>query len=139
MQTIIRPTRDKKGYRLRCRFKIDPCPSRERLDREKVRVAETFVADMHKQGWEHATGHGFEIKGPFPMVVPIGIKARRTPTAREMLPYVRSGARFLDPGENTAQVVPTLVCSEWWEYEITGVFYRDQIMVEYADRHEEDL
>lgn len=139
MQTIIRPSRDNKGYRLRCRFKIEPLPTRERLDREKVKVAEMFVVDMHKQGWEHDGREGFKMTGPFPMVPVMTIRPHRVPTAEQMLPYVMNGARFLDTGENTASVVPPLALSEWWEYEIAGVFVRPQIMTEYADKHEEQF
>lgn len=139
MQTIIRPSRDCKGYRLKCRFKIEPHPSQSRLNREKVIIAARFVADMHKQGWEHDLRHPFNMTGPYPMVTPVTIRPRRPPTAREMLPYVQSGARFLDEGENTARPMPVLALSEWWEYEIAGVFVREQLMTEYPDKHEEEL
>lgn len=136
---IMRPTRDRKAYRLRARFKIEPFPSPFRLDREKVRVAERFVADMHKQGWEYIEGYGFKMSGPFPMIVPRTIPVRRMPTAREMLPRVARGERFLDDSETGVSIVPALAESEAWEYEIAGVFAREQIMTERADPHEEDL
>lgn len=136
---LLRPTLDRRAYRLRCRFKIEPRPSQDRLDREKVRVAERFVADMHKQGWENIGSHGFKMQGPFPMIVPTAISIRRTPTAREMLPRVARGERFLDDGATPGvSIMPALAEAEWWEYEIAGVFAREQIMTERADPHEEE-
>lgn len=137
VSTIIRPSRDKKGYRLRCRFRIEPFPSQRRLDLEKVRVAEWFVRDMHKEGWENDNRFGFTMKGPFPMVEPVTIHVPRTPTAREMLPLVLQGARLLDPGGNAASVALTLASSDSWEYEIAGVFVRTQILTERPDAGEE--
>lgn len=140
MTTIIIPrTRDKKGYRLRCRFKTDAYPSQARLDREKVTIAEKFVADMHKQGWEHDGRYPFKMAGPYPVLTITTVRPRRSPTAKEMMPYVMNGARFLDNGENTALEVPKLAMSEYWEYEIAGVFVRTEIITECADRHEEQF
>ena len=140
MTTIFIPkTRDKKGYRLRCRFKTDPYPTPGRLDREKVQIAEQFVRDMHKQGWEHDLRYPFKMTGPFPVVSPVTIRPRRVPTAREMYQHVGQGARFLDMGEDTVSLVPSLVASEGWEYEIAGIFVRTQILTEYPDAHEEEL
>ena len=136
---IVRPSRDKKPYRLRCRFRIEPHPGQGRLDREKVKVAEQFVRDMHKQGWENHTGSGFAMKGPFPPVIPVTIRPRRTPSARQMLAGVARGERVLDDGYTGVREVPLLGESEWWEYEIAGVFIRAQILTEVPDRHEEEL
>ena len=137
MQTIIRPTLDKKPYRLRCRFKIGPYPGRERIDRERVRVAERFIVDMKKQGWEYDARFGFEIKGPYVPVTPQPIRIPRTPTAREMAYAVSQGARFLDncltPGVSN---LPVLGESEYWEYELSSVFVRTQILTEQPDAHE---
>lgn len=134
---IVRPGLEKQGYRLKCRWKTDPHPTVRRFDREKVRIAEQFVLDMHKQGWEHDNRFPFKVKGPFPMVEPVTIHPRRTPTAKEMLPYVANGARFLDTGDGAAKPALTLGLSEYWEYEIAGVFVRTQILTEQPDPGEE--
>lgn len=139
MTTLIIPkTRDNKPYRLRCRFKTDPHPSQGRLDFEKVRVAEMFVRDMHKQGWEHDGRFGFTMKGPFPRVQTTTLHPKRMPTAREMLPRVARGERFLDNADSGVMELPPLALSEYWEYEIAGVFVRPQILTEYPDPHEEE-
>lgn len=135
---LLRPTRDKKAYRLRCRFKIEPHPQQSRLDLEKVRIAAQFVRDLHAQGWDHLPGYGFRMRGPFPMVTPTTIHVPRLPSARQMLSQVRQGARFLDPGSDGVSIVPALDATEWWEYEIGGVFTREEIVVEYANPHEEE-
>ena len=148
-QLLLRPTRDRKAYRLKCRFKIEPSPSpvrdsmgharwMSRLEREKVRIADWFVRDLRVEGWESLPSHGFKMRGPFPMVVPTTIRVVRPPSAREMRDAVMQGARFLDKGVNYAKSVPKLNASEWWEFEISGVFTREQIMTEIPDAHEEE-
>lgn len=139
VELLLPKTLDKKAYRLRARFKIEPYPTRDRLDREKVRVADMFVRDMHKQGWENAERYGFRLRGPFPMAAPSVIRPRRTLAARHMESGVAQGERFLDDGEDTATLVPALNATEWWEYEIAAVFSRTAILVEIPDRHEEEL
>ena len=103
------------------------------LNRDKVRVAERFVKDMAAQGWVHDPRFGFRLTGPFPAIVPVTIHVPRTPSAREMLPYVAQGARFLDAGGTIAGMMPKITESEWWEYELAGVFVRDEILVEKPD------
>ena len=134
---IISPTRDRKAYRLKCRFKIYPHPLPSSLGIEKVRVAEMFVSDMRKQGWENLPAHGFRMYGPFPYVAPVTIHPVKAMTAREMLPLIRQGATIRDRGHDAAIRMPSLKASEWWEYEIAGVFSRPEILTEYADPHEE--
>ena len=138
VELIIRKTRENRPYRLKCRLKIEPHPRRDRLDREKVRIAEWFVVDMHKEGWEWDSRYSFTMKGPFPMVTVTTLHPVRTPTAREMLPMVARGARFLEAPTSGVMNVPPLALSEYWEYEISGVFVRPQIMTEYPDPHEEE-
>lgn len=135
---MLRPFLPKRPYRLRCRFKIEPIPSRERLDREKVRVAERFVRDMQKQGWVYDNRFGFRMRGPFPPIEPTTIHIARMPSAKQMLPYVAQGARFLDKGGTQAGLMPVLPESNYWEYELAGVFVRDTVLVEQPDPHEEE-
>lgn len=136
-ELLLRKDLGKRAYRLKCRFKIEPCPGQSRLDREKVTVAERFVADMHKQGWENQPGYGFRMRGPFPMVVPTVVRVPSRLSSREMFPHVMQGARFPDTGHDSVSLVPTLEFSEWWEYEISGVFVRETILMERPDPHEE--
>ena len=138
VELIIRKTRENRPYRLKCRLKIEPHPRRDRLDREKVRIAEWFVVDMHKQRWEHDGRYGFTMKGPFPRAEVVTLHPKRLLTAQEMAPQVARGARFLDSAESGVMDVPPLALSEYWEYEIAGVFVRPQIMTEYPDLHEEE-
>lgn len=136
-QLILKTALPNKGYRLRCRFKIEPYPSVRRLDQEKVRVAERFVHDMHGQGWENDGRFGFKMTGPFPRVQPITIHPQRRLSAKEMLSGVLQGARFRDNGGALAWEMPKLVTSEWWEFELAGVFVRQQILTERPDPGEE--
>lgn len=136
-QFLIKPSLDRKGYRLKCRFKIEPYTLSARIDLEKVRVAERFVEDMHKQGWEYEN-KGFTLSGPFPFVAPMTLRIPKTPTAREMASGVANGARFLDDGGTTAPMMPKLEMSEYWEYELAGVFSRPELLTEIPDPHEEE-
>ena len=138
-QTLIRPSLDRRAYRLKCRFRIEPYPRVERLEREKVRIAEMFVSDMNKQGWAYVPEHGFTMKGPFPFVAPTTLHTPRSLPARDMLPGVMNGVRFRDSGGSVARLVPALNMTEWWEFELQGIFSRPQVMVEYPDLHEEEL
>ena len=137
---LMRPTRDRKAYRLKCRFKIEPRPSQSRLEVEKVRIAERFVRDMRKYNppWINLPDHGFKMRGPFPMIVPMDIRVPRKPTASQMFAQVRDGARFLDNGRDYAKAMPKLEMSEYWEFEISAVFVREEVLVEQPDKHEEE-
>ena len=145
---LLRASRDKKPYRLKCRLKIEPCPSpvrdydghlrwRSRLEREKVQTAERFVSDLKAQGWGHLPSSEIRMRGPFPMVVPKPIHVVRALSAKEMLPHVAQGARFLDRGTDGVSLVPNIDASEWWEFEISAVFLREEILTEVPDSHEE--
>ena len=138
LQIIAKPSRDRKAYRLKARFKVEPYPKAERLKREKVRVAEMFVADMNKQGWTYVPKYGFAMKGPFSFVAPTTLHTPRALSARDMLPGVMNGQRFRNNGGSVASLVPALSKTEWWEFELSGVFSRPQIMTEYPDPHEEE-
>lgn len=139
VQTITKPSLDYKPYRLRCRFKIESYPLRQRLAREKVNVAEQFVDDMHKQGWEFIDSFGMSMKGPFPMVQAITIRSQPVLSARTMLHSVNQGLRFLDRGRDAVRNVPSLDTEEWWEYELLGVFQRPAVLMECPDSHEEEI
>src|SRR3990167_7299204 len=134
---LLRPALDKKAYRLKARFKIEPYPRTERLEREKVRIAEVFVQEKKKQGWDYVPRYGFTMKGPFPYVAPMTIHRPPVLSARAMATNVAQGARYLDMGGSMASEMPVLNATEWWEFELRGVFARTQIMTEVPDLHEE--
>ena len=135
---MIRPSRDRKPYRLKCRFRTDPFPSPSWLEVEKVRLAERFVKDMHAQGWENLPRYGFKMRGPLtPMPEPLDIKVPPRLPAKEMMARVARGERFLDKGRDYAKAVPKLAMAEYWEFEISAIFARPEILVEVADPHEE--
>ena len=135
---LLRPARDKKAYRLKCRFKIEAYPYPDRLERAKVRMAERFVEDMHKQGWEYAEQFGFKMKGPFPMVETMILRRPRQHSAKEMLAGVLAGNPYRDEGVDYAKPVLALDMQEYWEYELCATFSRMEILTEYPDAHEEE-
>lgn len=109
----------------------------DRLDREKVHVAERFVEDMAKRGWAYVPQYGFKMTGPFPYVAPVTIHVDRTPSAREMLRGVTQGARYRSNGGTMAGAMPLLEATEWWEYELKATFTHTAILTERPDLHEE--
>ena len=137
MDFIALPDRDRKGYRLKCRFVIEAKPTREHLKRGAIKALELFVRDAAKQGWEYEPKYGPRLKGPFAPVVPMNIHRVRQPSSRDMLPEVRQGARFLAGPETIAQPVPSLDAVDHWEYELAVVFARKTILFEVPDPHEE--
>ena len=135
-QIFIKSSRDKEPYRLKCRFKVDP--GTKPRDSEKVRVAEMFVVDMKKQGWIHDNRFQFEMTGPYPVISPITIHTTPTLKAKDMLNGVSQGDRFLAPEGTVAGPMPTLVESAAWDYELKGVFVREELLTETPDLHEEE-
>lgn len=133
---LIKPSQDRQPHYLAARFKIDPYPSRARIEVEKVRLAERFVEDMRKQGWDYA-GQGFKLTGPFPYVEPITIHMPKALTAKQMAPMIANGAKFQDDGGTIAPMMPKLMESECWEFQIAGVFSRSDLFTETPDSHEE--
>ncbi len=136
MQIIIKPSQDRKPHYLAARFTTHPAPSRALIEVEKVRLAERFVEDMRKQGWDYA-GQGFTLTGPFPHIEPITIHMPKALTARQMAPMVANGARFQDDGGTVAPMMPTLAESEGWDFKIAAVFSRSDLFTETPDLHEE--
>ena len=138
IQIIAKPSLNKKPYRLKCRFKIEAYPHPSRLGLAKVRMAERFVEDMHKQGWEYVERFGFKMTGPFPTVEPVMVHRPRTLSAGEMLAGVLAGKPFRDDGMDYAKPVLGLNMLEHWEYSLSAVFAHSQLLTEYPDPHEEE-
>lgn len=137
-QLLLKPDLGYKAYRLRCKFTIGADPRPEFLQKAKYAAAEQFREDMHKQGWEYVERYGFHMTGPRPAMSARPVAKRmRVPSAREMLPHVAQGARFLAPEAYGVQNVPLIGESEDWEYEIAGIFVHKTILVESPDLHEE--
>ena len=140
VQVIRRPDLGKKPYGLKCRFRIEPRPSKDRLDRLKVVAAEMFQRDMHVQGWEFAPRFGWRLRGPFTPVQPVTLpRVPRELTAREMLPLLMRGERFPAPDYTAPQIVAPLEQNEYWEYEVHGVFIRNTILTEIEVNHDDGL
>ena len=146
VEFLHRPDRGKGAYRLKCRFVIDASPTSmwgraiwaTELNRMKIEVAERFVEDMAKQGFEYLDKYGIQMFGPFPTTPePIGLKRPRRLTAAEMLPGVMAGNRFRANGESMATLVLPLAENETWEYELRAVFVHPTLVIEYPYPHEE--
>ena len=137
VELILRPDLGKRPLRLKCRFKIEPAPSPRQLEVAKNHCADLFVQEMAKQGFAYMSQFHFRITGPYvfmePSLLPRPIRMR----AKDMLPHVAQGARFLDEGATGAQEMPTIQYTEYWEYELSAVFLHDTILGEYALPHEE--
>lgn len=139
MELIIRTPREKKAYRLRCRFTVDAGASQDSIDKMKIRVAEKFVEDMKKQGWEYdpnkieASQRGFTLKGPFLPTPITGLPKfheRIRFNSREALPRVMAGDPMRLPDKSWVVDMPTITTTDKWDYELSAVFIRPTIMIE---------
>ena len=134
----------KKPYRLHCLVRVHERPSRDALTRAANQAAEVFIRDMAVQGWQHQPQYGFKLAFKGASVpyrdIDIGNKRpKRPPSAKEMLPGVAQGARFRSEDTPLAMAYPTLEESEYWDYDLSGVFLHTTILVEYPDAHEVKL
>ena len=143
-EVLIRPDLGYKAYRLRCRFIMDAYPLSDWVTKTKFKVAEMFVADMAKQGWEYDPNklpvheRGFKLAGPFPQTPDItNIKVPRRYSGKQALLMVAAGNRLHDEGQDYAVTLPTIDISEKWEYELSAVFIHKTILTEIPDSHEE--
>ena len=136
-QIIIKPSLDRQGYVLTCRFPTRPYPSLAEFNREKVIQAEKWLRAMHQQGWKYADQGITVTGGPSPPIIPTTIRVPKTLSARDIAPMVANGARFLPDGDMGAPEALTLETSEWWEFVMEALFHRPTIMMEYPDLHEE--
>ena len=146
VELLLRPDLGNKPYRLRMRFRVPAGPDhpwlkdlwRQTLDRAKYAAGEQFVADMAKRGWEYIEQYGLRMTGPYVAIDPMPRqKPPRRLSAREMLPGVMRGERFLPEPFVGPRNLPALAHSDSWEYELVGVFLHKTIVFEYPYPHEE--
>lgn len=145
MEILVRPNRETKAYRLRCRFSIVAFPKPRFLERAKFEAAEEFVSDMAKQGWTYVSKFGFKMTGPFPKTVTVTLPKRsqqdrwHIPSA-EMIRAVRAGYTIdRPPPVDYVSTVPLITETDEWEYELAGVFTRPELLTERPDEHEEGI
>ena len=141
-----RPDLGKRPYMLHCRFQIEAYPTPGMLDRAKYAAAEQFIADMKVKGWDYigessrlpAEVRGFKMtfKGAHIETMTLH-RPKRAPSSREMLPHVMQGAKFRADERPTVMTVPEINATEFWDYDLRGVFLHDTILAEVPDLHEE--
>ena len=142
-ELLMRPDLGKRAYRLKCRFTVNAFPSPSLLEKQKFKVAEMFVTDMAKQGFAYLDKHGFRMTGPYPQIKTVILpkrhqQARWNASSRALLPGLTSGripGRLNDPGYVTT--VNKMNEMDAWDFELSGVFVHDTILVETPDAHEE--
>ena len=125
---------------MHCRFRIEQHPTKDSLDRGKVKAAEWFVEDQRKEGFEYVGRFGFILNPkPFVPVVPVTLDTPKHLTARQMLSGVIQGNKYRANEFAGVQTVPLLGESEYWEYDISAVFVHRTILTERPDPHEEQI
>ena len=140
---FLKPELEKKAYRLKCRFTVEANSLPDWVEKIKYKVAEEFVSDMEKQGWKYDPNklppaeRGFKLSGPFSHMQTVQLPKFSTFKAAEALPRVRAGDRMRDNTNNYVQTVPLLDQTDKWEYELSAVFIRSQILTELPDSWEE--
>jgi len=145
VEALIRPGRDRKPYRLKCRFVTPAFPNPDFVQKARVKMAERFIEDMYKQGWVNVERFGFRMTGPYPATQTVVLPKPTTDPfhipSRDLLPALQNGyvprvdRSAVDGG--SALEVPPITESENWEFELSGVFHREEILTEHADPHEE--
>jgi len=123
---------------------MDAYPLPDWVTKTKFKVAELFVADMAKQGFEYDPNKlpphvkGFKLTGPYPATPDItSIKVPKRYTGKQALLRVAAGDRLHDEGQDYATTLSSIDMSEQWEYEISAVFIHKTILTETPDSHEE--
>lgn len=140
-EVLIRPELEKKAYRLRCRFVTPAYPDIDRVHKLKYKIAEDFVRDMELQGWKYTPERlpenvrGFKLTGPYPVTPVTGL-----PTHAEMIRFnAKNGPQsYMAVPPGYAQELLDLDESENWEFEISAVFIREQLMAEVPDSLKEE-
>ena len=131
---LLRPELGRKPYRLRCRFMIEAFPSRESLDRAKIKAAELFIRAMKVREWEYVSRYGITLNPkPFIPIAAMNLDRPISLTARQMLPGVIRGNKYRAPVPSGVFTPPPLQESEAWEFELSAVFTHGTILTELAD------
>ena len=141
-ELITQPEASKRPCRLRCRFKVDAAPSHPHLrriwlralEKMKYRMAERFIKDMARQGWEYLDKHGIRMTGPYTAVTPVDLRHYKRRHFNAQTPvFGRNGS-----GPELAVVtLPPLAEADHWEYELAAVFLHKRLLVEVPDAQEE--
>lgn len=136
-----RPDLGKTPYRLKCRFRVGAYPSERVLTEAKFRSFDLFVDAMAKQGFDYIgessrlpedeRGVRMVFKGAHVAIMNMHRPKRRL-TSKEMLPQVMQGARFLPEEETHAAAVPHYTEVEFWDFELSAIFLRDTMLMEYV-------
>ena len=139
VELLLRPDLGKKAYRLKCRFTIEANHKPEYLEKVKYKVAEEFINDIKKQGWEYdpnrlpPSERGFKLTGPYPATPMTGLPTKAEQfrfNAKRDMPRIAAGDKMRLPELNYAQSVPLLGETDKWEYELSAVFIHATILVE---------
>ena len=131
MELLLRSYQEKKPYRLKCRFGIGAHPSEDRLQQEALRSLDSFVVDMHHQGWDYVPGYE-QFSGPYMPIAPMTLYKQPELTAKQMMPLVAAGRKLHQGYATRPLTVLRPQVLERWEYEIRAVFIRRAIHVEVA-------
>ncbi len=143
MELLLRRDLGKNAYRLKCRFRIGAYPSERMLEVGKFQAAEMFVRDMAKQGYEYLDKHGFRLNGPFPHIETIQLPKRHqqerwNDSAQGLFASVQAGNfKHLAGDGGYARSVPHVSETDDWDYELSGVFVHETLILQTADEHEE--
>ncbi len=146
-ELLVRPDLGKRGYRLKCRFTVEAYTRPEAVNKLKFKVAELWVQDMYKQGFDYDPNvlpmdeRGFKLVGPFVSTPITGLPKTsdiRPMSGREALRRVLTGDPLRDTGKNFVANLPAIHETDKWEYEISAVFVHTTLMAEIPDSHEED-
>lgn len=121
------------------RFRIGAHPSPDQLAKERNWAMDDFIRQMAIRDWDYVPKYGYKMAGPFIAIEPVTLPKPSRLKAKEIMPHVMQGARYLDDGTENVMTVPLLSETENWEYELAAIFVHRTILTDIPDRHEERL
>lgn len=138
----VHHARPNKAYWLHARIVVPAHPKQVWLDEAADKQGALFIADMNRQGWHYIDKGVWISNQPVARVVAAGgptILERERFVAKDALPRVMQGdrMRLKHDALRYVTVVPQLSQAEEWEYDIKAAFWRETVLTEVPDAHEE--
>lgn len=131
-----------KAYWLHARIVVPAYPKQVWLDEAADKQGALFIADMTRQGWTYIDKGIWISNDPVARVVAAGapsIEERERFVAKDAISRVMAGDRMRLQHDTSryVSIVPAVEETEEWEYDIKAAFWRETVLTEVPDAHEE--
>jgi hypothetical protein len=131
-----------KAYWLHARIVVPAYPKQAWLDEAADKQGALFIADMNRMGWAYIDRGIWIANEPIsrtPITGAPSIEERERFVAKDAIDKARQGDRLRLKHDTSRYVTSVFDTSEVeeWEYDIKAAFWRETILVETPDEHEE--